>query len=254
MSWVIPSYRADDALLLFEFYSCAKLYYSCTGTLLDDRITAPSSIVDAGASHSLTKCSGFAPTIVLMGFTTIVHLTLGFSISSASILANGRPSDTNSKIGWKSDVHLPIPTPNKAYNYSCRPRHIHFESIDSLPGIQRLDSLVSHPGYERILVDLKRIFFVRRKGPYPIWHSCSIARYYGMGPPSPLPQSVAYSSYITMNSRAALHRNMAWGICRRRESYIRARGQTNPIHPGPIRMVRILFHGLIRLCMPLLRS
>lgn len=116
-----------------------------------------------------------------MGFTTIVHLTLGFSISSASILANGRPSDTNSKIGWKGDVHLPIPTPNKAYNYSCRPRNIHFESIDSLPGIQRLDSLVSHPGYERILVDLKRIFFVRRKGPYPIWHSCSIARYMDKG-------------------------------------------------------------------------
>ncbi len=30
-------------------------------------------------------------------------------------------------------------------------------------------------------------------------------------------------------------RNVAWDICRRRESDIRARGQTNPIHPGPIR-------------------
>lgn len=64
---------------------------------------------------------------------------------------------------------------------------------------------------------------------------------YGIGPyiSSPLKSqwAVAYSA-LYHNSFILGHscsRNVAWDICRRRESYIRARGQTNPIHPGPIR-------------------
>ena len=72
---------------------------------------------------------------------------------------------------------------------------------------------------------------------------------YGVGPPYFLSlkvlyrfrvgnRAVAYSalyhnSFILGHSSS---RNVAWDICRRRESTIRARGQTNnPIHPGPIR-------------------
>lgn len=50
-------------------------------------------------------------------------------------------------------------------------------------------------------------------------------------------RAVAYSA-LYHNSFILGHscsRNVAWDICRRRESDIRARGQTNPIHPGPIR-------------------
>lgn len=50
-------------------------------------------------------------------------------------------------------------------------------------------------------------------------------------------RAVAYSA-LYHNSFILGHscsRNVAWDICRRWESYIRARGQTNPIHPGPIR-------------------
>lgn len=44
--------------------------------------------------------------------------------------------------------------------------------------------------------------------------------------------------YITIHSFILGHscsRKVAWDICRRRDSTIRAIGQTNPIHPGPIR-------------------
>ncbi|MCD9642541.1 Rpoc1p [Datura stramonium] len=38
--------------------------------------------------------------------------------------------------------------------------------------------------------------------------------------------------FITLQAQPISIRKAAWDICRRRESYIRARGQTNPIHPG----------------------
>jgi hypothetical protein len=100
---------------------------------------------------------------------------------------------------------------------------------------------------------------------WPIRSPLNQLRHFWAVPLTPLSLKVLYGFRVGNRAVAysALYHNsfilghscsltlMAWDICRRRESYIWARGQTNPIHPGLIRrdlveLIDPLLYALLR--------